>query len=281
MEALRHTSGIGRLPLMEYAPSKRCVYVYKYIEVAAADVYAPSMAARPAVILSPHLDDAVLSCWHLLCGPGEVTVINVFAGSPPSGSGPSWWDQLTGATDSVKRMEERLAEDRAAFAIAGRTATSLGFLDEQYEPAGQSVDEIVRALRELIDPDAVVYAPAALGGHGDHERVRDAALQLAATGQEVLVYADHPHAVREGWPAWVNGATADTGGDVAAHWDRRLGDAGITRPRPSIHHLDAPEHQRKLQAVLEYRTQINGLASVFGEIEGFPAFPHEIVWPVS
>ena len=251
------------------------------MEPAAAAVYAPSMAARPAVILSPHLDDAVLSCWHLLCGPGDVSVINVFAGFPPAGSSPSWWDQLTGATDSVARMAERRAEDRAAFAIAGRTATCLEFLDDQYAPAGQSVDEIASALRELIDPDAVVYAPAALGEHADHECVRDAALKLAADGQEVLLYADYPHAVRDGWPAWVNGVQTDTGVDVSAHWDRRLGDAGVTRPRPAVHHLDAAEHQRKLRAVSEYRTQIAALASTFGEIEGFPAFPLEIVWPVS
>jgi LmbE family N-acetylglucosaminyl deacetylase len=266
---------------MEYGPYNRYACVYKYMEAAVAEVYAPSMAARSAVILSPHLDDAVLSCWHLLCGPGEVTVINVFAGSPPPGSSPSWWDQLTGATDSAARMAERRAEDRAAFAIAGRTATSLEFLDEQYEPTGQSVDEIVSALRELIDPEAVVYAPAALGDHADHEKVRSAALALAESGQRVRLYADHPHAVRAGWPAWVEGARPTGGDAVADHWDQRLGDAGLTRPRPAVHHLNTTEHQRKLRAVSAYRTQIRGLASTFGEIEGFPAFPHEIVWAVS
>ena len=246
-----------------------------------AEVYAPSMTARPAVILSPHLDDAVLSCWHLLCCPGEVTVINVFAGSPPPGSGASWWDRLTGATDSATRMAERRAEDLAALAIAGRTATSLEFLDEQYEPTDQSVDAITSALRELIDAEAIVYAPAALGDHGDHEQVRDAALELAASGQRVCLYADHPHAVRAGWPAWVTGAKPTGGEDVAAHWDQRLGDAGLTRPRAAVHHLDAVEQQRKLQAVSAYRTQIAALASTFGEVEGFPAVPHEIVWAVS
>lgn len=266
---------------MEYGPFGRLVGVYKYIQAPAAAVYAPSMTVRPAVILSPHLDDAVLSCWHLLCGPGEVTVINVFAGSPPPGSGASWWDRLTGATNSVTRMEERLAEDRAAIAVAGRTAISLEFLDEQYEPADQSVDQIVRALRELIDPDAVVYAPAALGEHGDHERVRSAALALAASGQHVRLYADHPHAVREGWPAWVEGAKPIGGDAVAVHWNQRLEDAGVTRPQPAIHHLNSSEHRQKLRAVLEYRTQIPALASTFGKIEGFPAFPYEIVWALS
>lgn len=38
----------------------------------------------PIVIVSPHPDDAVLSCWHLLDDPGQVSVINVFAGVPPT-----------------------------------------------------------------------------------------------------------------------------------------------------------------------------------------------------
>lgn len=238
------------------------------------------MAAQ-AVILSPHLDDAVLSCWHLLSGPGDVVVINVFAGSPAPGSGTSWWDRLTGATDSAARMEERREEDREAFAIAGREAIHLDFLDEQYEPADQPVGAVVSRLRELIDPEAVVYAPAALGEHGDHERVRSAALALAASGQPVRLYADHPHAVRRGWPAWIKGTGSKNGRDVAAHWDQRLGDVGLTRPRPDVHHLDPAEQERKLRAVSAYRTQIPTLGSTFGEIEGFPVFPHEIVWTLS
>ena len=238
------------------------------------------MAAQPVVILSPHLDDAVLSCWHLLCGPGDVGVINVFAGSPPPGAGASWWDRKTGATDSAARMEERRAEDREAFAIAGRTATSLDFLDEQYDPPDQSVEEIASKLRELIAPEAVVYAPAALGEHGDHRRVRGAALELAASGQHVRLYADHPHAVRLGWPSWVNGTTTN-GVDVAAHWAQRLGEVGLTSPRAAIHHLDAVEQERKLRAASAYRTQISALESTFGEIEGFPAVPYEIVWTLS
>src|SRR5205807_6153895 len=83
-------------------------------------------------ILSPHLDDAVLSCWHLLTRGGDVTVINVFTGAPADSVVPAWWDELTGATDSAQRIRERIAEDRAALSLARRTSTNLGFLDEQY-----------------------------------------------------------------------------------------------------------------------------------------------------
>ncbi len=206
-------------------------------------------------------------------------MINVFAGSPPPGSGPYWWDRLTGAMDSAARMEERRAEDREALAVAGRAAISLDFLDEQYEPPGQSIEEIASRLRELIDPEAVVYAPAALGEHNDHERVRDAALELAASGQSLRLYADHPHAVRLGWPAWDDERKA--GPDVAEQWDQRFREAGLTMTRPDIHRLGAPERQRKLVAVSAYRSQLPALTSAFGEIEGFPVFPHEFVWNLS
>lgn len=239
------------------------------------------MADQPTVILSPHLDDAVLSCWHVLTGPGEVSVVNVFAGSPPPGSGTSWWDRESGATDSVSRMAERRAEDGEAFAVAGRTATHLDFLDEQYQPPDQPLEQIVATLQDLIAPGAVVYAPAALGDHPDHERVRAAAIALAARGQRVRLYADHPHAVRLGWPTWVNGSGAESGSRVARHWDRRLAGTGLSGSRPEVHHLDAAERERKLLAVSAYRTQLPALREAFGEIEGFPVFPHEIVWTLS
>ena len=251
------------------------------METLPAEAYCPTMATRAAVILSPHLDDAVLSCWHLLRGPGEVEVINVFAGSPAPGTGASWWDEITGATDSAARMAERRAEDSAAFAIAGRTATHLDFLDEQYQPTDQPLERIVARLRELIDPGAVVYAPAALGFHGDHERVRAAALELAASGQAVRLYADHPHAVQRGWPSWIDGVETEAGRQVVAHWEQRLRPVDLAQDRPVIHHLDDAEQTEKLRAVSAYRTQIQALGRSFGDIKGFPTFPHEFVWSLS
>ena len=66
------------------------------------------------VVLSPHFDDAVLSCWHVLRAPGTVQVVNVFTGAPPEGSPPGWWDRLTGAPDPGERVRERAEEDRIA-----------------------------------------------------------------------------------------------------------------------------------------------------------------------
>jgi LmbE family N-acetylglucosaminyl deacetylase len=44
--------------------------------------------AAPLVILSPHLDDAVWSCFSLLAREQDVVVATVFAGIPDGG--PGW-----------------------------------------------------------------------------------------------------------------------------------------------------------------------------------------------
>ena len=78
----------------------------------------------PVAVLSPHLDDAVLSAWSVLRRPGDVRVVNVCTAVPPPGPAPPW-DQLTGARDAAERMRERLDEDREALAKAGREAVAL------------------------------------------------------------------------------------------------------------------------------------------------------------
>ena len=88
-------------------------------------------ADAPAVVLSPHLDDAVLSAWSVLRRPGEVTVVNLCTAIPPPGTLGAY-DRVKGATDSAEFMRERLAEDAAALALAGREPLGLGLLEGQY-----------------------------------------------------------------------------------------------------------------------------------------------------
>jgi len=207
-------------------------------------------------VLSPHFDDAVLSCWHVLSGPTEVEVVNVFTGAPAEGRPAAWWDRATGASDSVERMRERLEEDRNALAVAGRRSVELGLLENQYRSNGE-VPAVTGRLREAVRPGSIVYAPAALGLHPDHTLVRDAALDLARDGFEVRLYADFPHATFFGWPAWVTGAERDPHMDVDALWEPHLRPLGS--PSPEAHALDDHTYDRKLEAVEAYRTQLSAL----------------------
>jgi LmbE family N-acetylglucosaminyl deacetylase len=235
-------------------------------------------------VLSPHLDDAVLSCWHVLEWSAEVTVVNVFSGSPPAGTPAPWWDRVTGATDPVARMRERHEEDRRALALAGRDAVALGLLDDQYRHEEPPLATLVERLRGVLPTGALVYAPMAMGGHPDHLLVRDAAIELARDGSRLVLYADLPHAIKQGWPAWVTGRQgAQPGFDVGDAWADALAGAGLAVERlvPRVRPLDDATRARKLEALALYETQraaLDGLA--FAPLDVPEALAWEVSWLV-
>jgi LmbE family N-acetylglucosaminyl deacetylase len=229
-------------------------------------------------VLSPHFDDAVLSCWHVLRAPGTVVVVNVFSGAPSGGGPLGWWDRRTGARDSAARMRERAREDRAALAIAGRTAVDLGLLELQYRAARAAPEVVTERITVAVAGCDVVHAPLALDAHPDHVLVRDAALQLRSAGTCVRLYADLPHGLSHGRPTWL---AHDGVPSVDAAWARAVADAVPEgRPSPRVHALAVDERQRKLAAVAAYRTQLPALeAMAFAPLE--ESLRYEVVWELS
>src|SRR6202158_5575221 len=70
------------------------------------------------VIVSPHLDDAVLGCALLMIANPGATVVTVFAGNPPAYPTPlRSWDVQGGFGPGDDVMAVRRAEDRAALAL--------------------------------------------------------------------------------------------------------------------------------------------------------------------
>ena len=92
-------AALGRPRASTFGPAERtCVQpsaVSRPLHAGATPIADPGPVAAPVVILSPHLDDAVLCCWHVLSGPADVRVINLFAGLPARGAAPGWWDRRT------------------------------------------------------------------------------------------------------------------------------------------------------------------------------------------
>lgn len=227
------------------------------------------------VILSPHLDDAVLSCWRVLEGPGDVRVVNVFAGVPPPGSVTGWWDRASGSGDSARAVRARLEEDRAALAAVGRQAVNLDFLDAQYREDGADAAALLAAVREVVPRPALVYVPAAFAGgggerrfpasttepHPDHAAVREVGRALREDGYETVLYADLPHASVDGGEAWPACAPQLDG----------------LAPEP--HPLSEAEFERKLRAVRSYRSQLGALERAFQRPLDDPVLlRHEVVW---
>ena len=157
----------------------------------------------PGVILSPHLDDAVFSLWHVLDSPEDVTVVTVYAGIPEPGF-VTQLDRDHGATESAEWMLRRRMEDATSLEIAQRKPVHLDLLDAQYvlylDPRTRSmlhnrtggfvasirdhldiqarVAEVAAAVWPVLPVDGVIYAPAGIGGHPDHRAVTLAAAAM-------------------------------------------------------------------------------------------------------
>lgn len=237
----------------------------------------------PVTVLSPHFDDAVLSCWHVLEGPGAVDVVDVCTASPAVGTPAPWWDRATGSADPVQRMAERRAEDVRALARAGRAAIHLGLLDDQYGGSGLTARDLADRLDAVLAPGTVVHAPAGLGAHPDHVLVRDAALELGRRGRPLVLYADIPHAIRRGWPGWVTVASDAVGAAVAADWADELDAAELRVERliPRVRLLNADARARKLAALAEYGTQRAALDDLaFAALDDPRVLAFEVRWDV-
>ncbi len=222
------------------------------------------MSCRPGysrLYLSPHLDDAVLSCGgqiHRATRHGErVLVVTVMAGDPPR-TQLSDYAQRLHARWALEReaTAARRAEDRAACALLGAEALHLGLPDCIYRsdphtgaPLYTSDPDIFgpvhpvdrTLLAELIPrlaalPSAQeVVVPLTVGHHVDHVLVRKAA--EAVWGQRIWYYEDYPYAQEPG-------ALEAALGDPEA-WTAR------------IVPLQETDLQARIQAILAYRSQLS------------------------
>jgi LmbE family N-acetylglucosaminyl deacetylase len=241
------------------------------------------------VYLSPHLDDAVLSCGgsiHHQTSAGEpVLVVTVFSGELPAGTVASpfalvqhgYWG------NPPRPMALRRAEDLTALTLLGAGAKHLEYLEAVYRagPGGEwlyadedslwgTVDALDpcspagnTALADRLDDlvaegaDAVIYAPLGAGNHVDHQIVRAAARVLKGRGHRVAYYEEYPYA---GQPGAVEAALAA---------------AGMENFEPLLHSLRPADVAAKVSASAYYRTQMpilfGGAEAMAGRVWAFAA----------
>ncbi|MCS6964342.1 PIG-L deacetylase family protein [Thermoflexus sp.] len=182
-------------------------------------------------VLSPHLDDAVLSCGgtlHRARREGHpVEVITVFAGDPllPLPPFAQVLHDLWGGGENAMAM--RRAEDGQALALLQATPIHWGFPDTIYrrDARGQPlcldredlfrpphpdeaawIERIQEALAALPwEEGDLLLAPLALGGHVDHRLVRMAVEGWRCSGILWGFYEDFPYAEWEGFSGLPDG----------------------------------------------------------------------------
>jgi LmbE family N-acetylglucosaminyl deacetylase len=215
-------------------------------------------ALAPVTVVSPHLDDAVLSCAGLIAGAPETTVVTVFAGLPPARDaatpaeflpGSTSWDQASGFAAGDDVVGLRRVEDRAALGRLGAAPRWLDFLDSQYviEPGESATPaDIAAAIRAAIEELRPVTIAFPLGlSHTDHERTHEACFLLLKESPELA----------ENWIAFI---------DVpyrALH--RAQADLRLGRLRElgyELKPLSFDLGERKIAALGEYPSQLKALA---------------------
>jgi LmbE family N-acetylglucosaminyl deacetylase len=148
------------------------------------------------VVLSPHLDDAVLSVGRFLAASPGTVVVTVFAGIPDV-LGLTRYDRSCGFATSQEAVLSRHREDQRALDILGADAVHLDFLDDQYHSKCDD-DEIADALRSTILSLRPTTVIGPIGStHADHRALgRIWPLALRSIADVVAyAYADLPYTI--------------------------------------------------------------------------------------
>jgi len=161
------------------------------------------VCAGHTLIVSPHLDDAVLSCGRFLATHEQATVMTVLAGMPSGELPLTDYDSSCGFESCTQAMRTRWQEDERALACLAAKHLHLDVLDSQYAalPAVRALAARLEPL--LLDPQwDMVAVPMGLF-HCDHECVSDACMTVLARAwlqspAQWVVFEDVPYRRRWG-----------------------------------------------------------------------------------
>lgn len=148
------------------------------------------------VVLSPHLDDGVLSLGAAIAesaGRADVEVVTVMAGDPRSDAAPGPWDRAAGFASAGEAAGARRAEDLAACERIGARPLWLPFADEQY-PVTAPPEEVWEVVRAHVEGADAVLIPGAPLQHQDHRWLHDLLRAREVPAERVGLYLEQPYA---------------------------------------------------------------------------------------
>ena len=161
-----------------------------------------NISHRDWIYLSPHLDDAALSCggliWEQSQAGAQVSVWTLCAGFIPSRPLSPFAQELHARwRTGPEAVQLRREEDHQAAERLGAASIYLDIPDCIYRfrrlPEGDLVARLAQTFRETLPADTQMVCPMALGGHVDHRLTRAAA---ELSGLPLYFYADYPYVLR-------------------------------------------------------------------------------------
>jgi len=162
------------------------------------DVLGLSPGTRLAVV-SPHLDDAVLSLGATIARAARagvpVVVATALACDPESAAETKGWDARAGFATEGEAARARREEDAAACAVLGATPVWLPFGSVDYERHGDETDVAAAVVQAIADAEAVMLPGTPLS-HPDHDWLVRALLARGFSYRRVGFYAEQPYSAR-------------------------------------------------------------------------------------
>lgn len=180
-------------------------------------------------VLSPHLDDAILSAGSLLYslrGKANINVINVFtkAHAGPYTFSAKKYLKSTGFINAEELYMSREKEDLRAMSQINAKSTNLGIVDGIFRKKKNKIfldsivpelghiyptyrfhvsksvskddyapSQLINRLKKIINQDALVLVPLGVGNHVDHVIVRKVCEKLFSN---IIYYADFPYSLK-------------------------------------------------------------------------------------
>jgi len=183
------------------------------------------------VFISPHQDDAILSCGELISqisGKTDVTVVNVFtkAHEKPYTLSAKQFLKNSYSSDAETLYKERKAEDKKVLSNFSVSIIDLNFQDALFRKNKKSsflgtllpevdhiyptyrwhivkgiskrdyaVDDLKKKLKIFTKKNTLIFAPVGIGNHADHLAVRKACEEICAS-ESIVLYSDFPYNMR-------------------------------------------------------------------------------------
>jgi LmbE family N-acetylglucosaminyl deacetylase len=199
------------------------------------------------VVISPHLDDAVLSLGATLAHAVEtgasVEVLTVFACAPGSDASTDDWDRKSGFATEGEAAQQRRIEDRTACSILGVTPRWFDFGAEPYERHG-SMHDVVAAVTTATAGADTILLPGFPLQHADHAALTHGLLTRGLSCRRLGLYAEQPYSFD---------LRATPKGAVMSIAAAPVKNGTLTWQRAGAH----SRHRRlKLQAVKQYASQL-------------------------
>jgi LmbE family N-acetylglucosaminyl deacetylase len=168
------------------------------------------------IILSPHLDDGVLSCGGLITGlvpKADVEIWTLFCGAPicgPYSPAGKWLHSISGGVAGRSLTRQRRQEDTKACKVLGAGHRHFHWRDAVYRKARDGrflyneckqkswhvddepmISEMATTLRDELSREDQLLVPLGVGRHVDHLIARQAAETSGHT--QMAFYAEIPY----------------------------------------------------------------------------------------